>query len=381
MKTLMTGNEAAATGARMSRPQVIAAYPITPQTSIAEKLADYTARKEIEARYIKVESETSAMAACIGGALSGARVFTATSSQGLALMHELLHWAAGARLPVVLVNVNRSMAAPWSLGVDHNDTLSQRDTGCLQVYCETAQEVLDTVPMAYALAEEALLPMLVCMDGFLLSHYTEPVDLPDQEDVDLFLPRRSAEYRMDPNQPFTFGGGVSSEVLYGLRRRMQQDMDAVPTLWENTNRRFERIFGRSHPAVETHNTEGCDLALVTNGTMAGTARAYLRDRGVEKGVGLVKMRFFRPFPVEALRKALRGCRAAVVIDRNLSPGGGGIFAQEVRAALHGTGAGIPVVSVIGGLGGVDVTPDHLDRLVTDLQGRRELPFETLWMEV
>ncbi len=381
MKTLMTGNEAAAMGARMSRPQVIAAYPITPQTSIAEKLADYTARKEIEARYIKVESETSAMAACIGGALSGARVFTATSSQGLALMHELLHWAAGARLPVVLVNVNRSMAAPWSLGVDHNDTLSQRDTGCLQVYCETAQEVLDTVPMAYALAEQALLPMLVCMDGFLLSHYTEPVDLPDQEAVDRFLPRRKAEYRMDPNQPFTFGGGVSSEVLYGLRRRMQQDMDAVPTLWEDTDRRFERIFGRSHPAVETHNMEGCDLALVANGTMAGTVRAYLRDRGMEKGVGLVKMRFFRPFPVEPLRKALRGCRAAVVIDRDLSPGGGGIFAQEVRAALHGTGAGIPVVSVIGGLGGVDVTPDHLDRLVTDLQSRRELPFETLWMEV
>jgi len=381
MKTLMTGNEAAAMGARMSRPQVIAAYPITPQTSIAEKLADYTARTEIEARYIKVESETSAMAACIGGALSGARVFTATSSQGLALMHELLHWAAGARLPVVLVNVNRSMAAPWSLGVDHNDTLSQRDTGCLQVYCETAQEVLDTVPMAFALAEEALLPTLVCMDGFLLSHYTEPVDIPDQEDMDRFLPRRKAEYRMDPNQPFTFGGGVSSEVLYGLRRRMQQDMDAVPTLWEDTNRRFERIFGRSHPAVETHNTEGCDLALVTNGTMAGTVRAYLRDRGVEKGVGLVKMRFFRPFPVDALRKALRGCRAAVVIDRDLSPGGGGIFAQEVRAALHGTGDGVPVVSVIGGLGGVDVTPDHLDRLFTDLQGRRELPFETLWMEV
>ncbi|MCF8061276.1 MAG: pyruvate ferredoxin oxidoreductase [Deltaproteobacteria bacterium] len=381
MKTLMTGNEAAAMGARMSRPQVIAAYPITPQTSIAEKLAGYTARKEIEARYIKVESETSAMAACIGGSLSGARVFTATSSQGLALMHELLHWAAGARLPVVLVNVNRSMAAPWSLGVDHNDTLSQRDTGCLQIYCETAQEVLDTVPMAYALAEKALLPVLICMDGFLLSHYTEPVDLPNQEDVDRFLPRRRADYRMDPNRPFTFGGGVSAEVLYGLRRRMQQDMDAAPALWEKINRRFRKIFARSLPAVETHGMEGSDLALVTNGTMAGTVKAYLRDRGAEKGVGLVKMRFFRPFPTESLRKVLEGCRAAVVVDRDLSPGGGGIFAQEVRAALHGTGPGIPVVSVIGGLGGVDVTPDHLDRLVTDLRSRRELPFETLWMEV
>ncbi len=381
MKTLMTGNEAAAAGARLSRPQVIAAYPITPQTSIAEKLAEYTARKELDARYIKVESETSALAACIGGSLSGARVFTATSSQGLALMHELLHWASGARLPVVVVNVNRSMAAPWSLGVDHNDTLSQRDTGCLQVYCETAQEVLDTVPMAYALAEESLLPMIVCMDGFLLSHYTEPVELPEREAVDRFLPRRKAVYRMDPKQPFTFGGGVSSETLYGLRRRMQQDMDAVPALWEKISRRFEGVFGRAYPAVETWNMEGCDLALVTNGTMAGTVKTYLRGRGAGKGVRLVKMRFFRPFPREALRRALEGCRAAVVLDRNLSPGGGGIFAQEVRASLYGTGAGIPVVSVIGGVGGVDVTPEHLDRLVTDLEGRRELPSETLWMEV
>ncbi len=381
MKTLMTGNEAAAMGARLSRPQVIAAYPITPQTSIAEKLADYTARNEISARYIKVESETSALGACIGGSLSGARVFTATSSQGLALMHELLHWAAGARLPVVVVNVNRSMAAPWSLGVDHNDTLSQRDTGCLQVYCETAQEVMDTVPMAYSLAEEALLPILVCMDGFLLSHYTEPVDVPDPKYVDRFLPPRNAEYRMDPDCPVTFGGGVSSEDLYGLRRRMQKDMDQVLPRWETISKRFEILFGRAYAPVETQGTEDCDLALIANGTMAGTVKAFLRDSGSKKGVGLVKIRFFRPFPGEALRRALRGCRAAVVLDRNLSPGGGGIFAQEVRAALYGTESAIPVVSVIAGLGGVDVNPGHLDALITDLLGRRDLPTETIWMEV
>ena len=162
---------------------------------------------------------------------------------------------------------------------------------------------------------------------------------------------------------------------------MQQDMDDVPALWEKLRGRFTEMFGRDYPAVETLHMEGADLALITNGTMAGTVKAYLRERGAEKGVGLVKMRLFRPFPAEALSRALRGCRAAVVIDRNLSPGGGGIFAQEIRASLYGTDAEIPVVSVIGGLGGVDVTPDHLDRLVKDLQGRRELPLKTLWMEV
>jgi pyruvate/2-oxoacid:ferredoxin oxidoreductase alpha subunit len=186
---------------------------------------------------------------------------------------------------------------------------------------------------------------------------------------------------MDPDRPFAFGGGVSSEVLYGLRHRMQRDMDRVLGRWETDNERFGDIFGRTYPAVETYGAEGCDLALITNGTLAGTVKAYLKERGTEKGVGLVKMRFFRPFPGEDLRRALRGCRAAVVIDRNLSPGGGGIFAQEVRNSLYGTEYAIPVVSVIAGLGGVDVTPDHLDRLVTDLQGRRDLPVEPLWMEV
>jgi pyruvate/2-oxoacid:ferredoxin oxidoreductase alpha subunit len=380
MRTILTGNEAAALAARLAGPEVVAAYPITPQTSIAEKLAEYAARGEMQTRYLKVESETSALAACIGGALAGARTFTATSSQGLALMHELLHWASGARLPIVIVNVNRSMAAPWSLGVDHNDTLSQRDTGCLQIYCETAQEVLDTVLIAFKLAEAVLLPILVCMDGFLLSHYSEPVETPEPGAVREFLGKRRARYRMDPKAPCTFGGGVNSAELFRLRRQLQADMDRVFAQFDRIARRFARRFGRRYRAVEVSRAEAGALALIANGTLAGTVKAYLKEKGFAKGVGLVKMRLFRPFPGEALRRALAGFRAAVVIDRNLSPGGGGIFAQEIKSALYGSARALPLAGVIAGLGGVDVTPADLDALVERIRANPPAGTEPLWME-
>jgi pyruvate/2-oxoacid:ferredoxin oxidoreductase alpha subunit len=377
MRRLMTGNEAAALAAKMANPQVIAAYPITPQTSIAEKLAHYAATGEVRARYIKVESETSALAACIGGSLGGARTFTATSSQGLALMHELLHWASGARLPIVLVNVNRSMAAPWSLGVDHNDTLSQRDTGCLQLYCETAQEVFDTILIAFKLAEKILIPTMVCMDGFYLSHFSEPLDIPDQQDVEGFLPPRKARYKMDPRDPCTFGGGVSAQVLYELRQRMQADMEKVPELLERISLDFSKRFGRRYRAVEMIRKQGDDLVLITTATLAGTAKAYVKQA---EGVALIKIRLFRPFPSSDLRKAVQGFERGVIIDRNLSPGAGGIFAQEIKTSLYGTEEQIPLVSVIGGLGGVDVTVDHLKALVRRVREKSVTDEKMHWME-
>jgi len=380
MKKLMTGNEAAALAAMLAGPQVVAAYPITPQTSIAEKLADYTARGELRARYLKVESETSAMAACIGGSLSGARCFTATSSQGIALMHELLYWAAGARLPMVLVNVNRSMASPWSLGVDHNDTLSQRDTGCLQIYCETAQEVLDTILIAFSLSEEILLPVIVAMDGFLLSHYTEPVDVPDKEAVDRFLPPRKAEYKMDPEKPCTFGGGVGAQVLYELRKRMQADMEKAVAVYEDICARFEGVFGRRYAPVETWNPHGAALGIIATGTLSGTVRAYIKHNKGKADAGLVKMRLFRPFPRARLKEALSGFERAVVIDRNLSPGSGGIFAGEIRGAFYGDRDRPPIFSAIGGLGGVDVTPASVENLAADVSGRAPESNDIIWME-
>ena len=380
MKQLLTGNEAAALGAKMGRPQVVAAYPITPQTSIAEKLADYVAAGALSARYMTVESETAAMAACIGGSLAGVRVFSATSSQGLALMHELLHWASGARLPIVLVNVNRSMAAPWSLGDDQNDSLSQRDTGWIQLYCETGQEMLDSILIAFRLAEQVLLPVMVVMDGFYCSHYMAAVDVPSQEEVDRFLPARVARFRLDPARPGTFGGGVSSAVLFGLRKRMQADMEKAKKTYEGLCTRFSRAFGRRYGAVETFAAEKSDVTLVTSGALTGTAKAFLGLNRTGLRVGLVKVRLFRPFPKKEIRSALKGQKRVIVIDRNLSPGSGGIFAQEIRSCLREDGGCGEVTSVIGGLGGVDVTPEDIEGLVEDIAAGRKPRGEMFWLE-
>ena len=377
MEKLLTGNEAAALAVKLSGVQVIAAYPITPQTSIAEKLASSVAADELKARYLKVESETSALAAVMGGSLSGARVFSATSSQGLALMHELLHWSSGARLPIVMVNVNRSMAAPWSLGTDHNDTLSQRDTGWMQFYCETAQEVLDSIIIAYKLAEKVNIPAMVCLDGFLLSHYSEPVEIPDQEAVDSFLPARKTEYKLDPDHPATYGGGVFSEVLYKLKRRLQTDMEASLEAYQTICREYNNRFKRLYQPVEVIGPESGDLAIIAVGTLAGTVKAFLKTNGHDL-VSLIKLRLFRPFPAGELINCLSGFKKVLVLDRNLSPGAGGIVAQEIKSALYNV-QGPPVISVISGLGGVDVGPRELTEIINSPELDSKPIKDQLWM--
>jgi pyruvate/2-oxoacid:ferredoxin oxidoreductase alpha subunit len=363
MRQLLTGNDAAAEAVKLSRVQVIAAYPITPQTSIAESLSDFVSKKKLDARYMRVESETSALACLIGASMAGARAFTATSSQGLALMHELLHWASGARLPIVLVNVNRSMAAPWSLGTDHIDSLSQRDTGWLQFYCEKAQEVLDTVIIAFRLAETVLLPVMILSDGFYLSHFVEPVALPSQKQVDRFLPTRKTRYRLNPKDPHTFGGGVSGLVFARLKKDMQESMEKAKGVFRSLLEEFESVFGRTYAPVEPYLTEDADVLLVTVGTITGTARAFVDEaRKDGKKVGLLKMKMFRPFPEEEVRQALKGSKRVVVLDRNISFGGEGIFCQELKAALYGMEPKPEVVGVIAGLGGLDVTPEGLGDL-------------------
>lgn len=363
MRRLLTGNDAAAEAVKLSRVQVIAAYPITPQTSIAESLSDFVSKKKLDARYMRVESETSALACLIGASMAGARAFTATSSQGLALMHELLHWASGARLPIVLINVNRSMASPWSLGTDHIDSLSQRDTGWLQFYCEKAQEVLDTVIIAFRLAETVLLPVMILSDGFFLSHFVEPVVLPSQQQVDRFLPRRKTRYRLNPNDPHTFGGGVSGLVFARLKKDMQESMEKAKGIFRSLLEEFESAFGRTYAPVEPYLTEDADVLLVTVGTITGTARAFVDEaRKDGKKVGLLKMKMFRPFPEEEVRQALKGSKRIVVLDRNISFGGEGIFCQELKAALYGMEPRPEVIDVIAGLGGLDVTPEGLGDL-------------------
>ncbi len=363
MKKLLTGNEAAAYAAKMANPQVIAAYPITPQTSIAENLAEFVSKKKLKSRYMRVESETSALACLIGASMAGARTFTATSSQGLALMHELLHWASGSRLPIVLVNVNRSMAAPWSLGTDHIDSLSQRDTGWLQFYCEKAQEVFDTVIIAFKLAEAILLPVMILSDGFYLSHFSEPVDLPTRKQMACFLPKRKTRYRLNPQDPHTFGGGVSNLIFSKLKKNLQESMEQAKNVFKSLSEEFRSIFGRVYAPIESYMAEESEILLVTVGTMTGTARLFVTEaRKDGKKVGLIKMKMFRPFPNEEVCQVLQKVKRIVVLDRNISYGGEGIFSQEIKAALYGMEPRPKIFDVIAGLGGLEVTPEDMNDL-------------------
>jgi len=300
----------------------------------------------------------------------------------LALMHELLHWASGARLPIVLMNVNRSMAAPWSLGTDHIDSLSQRDTGWLQFYCEKAQEVLDTVIIAFRLAETVLLPVMILSDGFYLSHFVEPVALPSQKQVDRFLPVRKTQYRLDPKDPHTFGGGVSGLIFARLKKDMQESMEKARGVFQSLSGEFESIFGRTYASVEPYLAEDAEILFVTVGTITGTARVFVDEaRKDGKKVGLLKVKMFRPFPDEEVREALKGSARVVVLDRNISIGGEGIFCQELKAALYGMEPKPEVIGVIAGLGGLDVSPESLGDLCQKVDRGEIRPGKPYWMGV
>jgi len=362
VKKVIVGNHAVSWGVKLARANVIAAYPITPQTQVVEELSEMCASGELNARFIKVESEHSAMAACMGASMTGARAFTATSSQGLALMHELLHWTGGGRMPIVMAEINRALAPGWNVWTDQNDSLSQRDTGWIQLYCETNQEVLDTTIMAFKLAETVDIPVMIVLDAFVLSHTAEPVDIPEQKDVDAFLPARVARQKLDTAKPQAFGALTTPAVYMEMRLRQQEAMDEAREALKEVDADWGRRFGRSYGTVERYRTEGADLVLVTSGTVTSTSRHVvneLREQG--RKVGLVKVKMFRPFPTAELREALAGVKDVAVLDRNISPGHSGIFAEETRAALYDLPeARRPRVhGYIIGLGGRDVTPDTI----------------------
>ena len=382
MKKVVTGNYAVSWGARLARAQVIAAYPITPQTSIIEKLATFCADGEMEARFIKVESEHSAMAACIGASAAGARAFTATSGQGLLLMHEVVHWAAGARLPIVMGVVNRAIGPGWNIWTDQNDTLSQRDTGWLQFYCETNQEVLDTTIQAVKIAETVFLPAMVVLDAFLLSHTSEPVDIPDQAEVDAFLPPYRPELKLDLDDPRAFGALVLPSDYMEMRYKIQKAMERAVSVAEAVDHEWGERFGRSWGLVERYRLDDAEIALVTSGTVTGTSRVVvdeLRDKGLK--IGLLKVRMFRPFPHEKVRQALAGIEKVAVIDRNISFGDSGVFAQEVRAALYNADERPPVFDFVTGLGGRDIVPATI-REIVDYTVAHDAPVEEFtWIGV
>ena len=384
MKKVMVGNHAVSWGVKLARAEVIAAYPITPQTQIVEELAEMCADGRLAARFIKVESEHSAMAACIGAAAAGARAFTATSSQGLLLMHELLHWAALGRLPVVMADINRAVAPGWSIWTDQNDTLAQRDTGWIQLYCENNQEVLDTTIQAFALAEAVDLPVLVVLDAFFLSHTSEPVDIPDPAAVDAFLPPRVARLRLDVNEPHAFGALTRPDVYMEMRLRQQEAMAEAHGAFARIEDDWAGRFGRRWGAIECESVAGAETVLVTSGTVTSTARHTIRERRARgERVGLMKVKMFRPFPSAELREALAGVPRVAVLDRNVSPGHGGIFAEEIRAALYDVPAARrpEVRGFIIGLGGRDVTPETIGECLERTNAATAGEREDLWVGV
>jgi pyruvate/2-oxoacid:ferredoxin oxidoreductase alpha subunit len=380
MEQVISGNEAVAYGAMLSRVQVVSAYPISPQTTIVDTLADFCASGKLKANFIKVESEHSALACCVGAATSGARVFTATSGQGLALMHEVLHWAAGARLPIVMANVNRAMSPPWTMWCDHGDSVSQRDTGWLQFYCEDNQEVLDSIIMAYRISEKVLLPVMVCLDGFILSHTYEQVEIPGVQEVDQYLPPYAAKFKLNVEDPHTFHCHMLPEVYMEHRMKMQEAMEEAKGVAKEVDREFGRAFGRSYGIMEEYRVENADILLVTTGTITGTARVVV-DEYREKGekIGLLKMKMFRPFPTEDVRRVLQRVRKVAVIDRNISFGATGVFAQEIRSVLHYHGEGTSVFGFIAGLGGRDVTPATLREILEYAKGEEAPKGEIAWI--
>ncbi len=375
------GNHALSYGAMLARAQVISAYPITPQTQVVELLSEMCADKTLDAQFIKVESEHSAMASLIGASLAGARTFTATSAQGLALMHELLHWASGARLPIVMGNINRAMAPGWSIWTDQNDSLSQRDTGWIQFYCASNQEVLDSVIQAYKVAEKYLIPAMVILDAFALSHTYEVVDIPEQSLVDSYLPPFKPAFRLTPDEPHAFGGLTSPDHYFELRYKLQKDMEQVPAAIEETGREYEKLFGRYLGAVEAYQVEDAELIFVTSGTAGYTARVavdHLRQRGVS--AGNLRIRLFRPFPFDIIRDLSTRAKKMAVVDRNISYGHHGIFFQEVKSALYGF-TEVPVFGFITGLGGRDITPGTYEEIAAYALSHDKPEEEIIWIGV
>ncbi len=354
---LISGCQAAAFAAQRAGVDLVAAYPITPQTAIVETLANFEARGELGGEFISVESEYSALSYCNGAVAAGARVFTATSSHGLAYMHEMIQWCSGARFPIVMVNVNRTVGAPWVLDPDQGDSLSQRDTGWMQIYCASAQEVFDTVLQAFMLSEELLLPTMVVFDGFYISHTYEPVDIPDLEKAREFIGPPKFEPQLTPGAQVNLHGLTKGENQLELVRKRHEDMLKAPEVFANINEKYQQVFGRSYKTMATTIPDGATTAFITAGSTSETVKWLLPEL---HGCGLIQLRMFRPFPAEELGRIVEeyGLKRLIIIDRNCTTGTGGYLAQEARAALYGIDRR-PAIKNLILAGGIDLTEEML----------------------
>jgi pyruvate ferredoxin oxidoreductase alpha subunit len=366
MIEITEGSHAVAKAVKMSRPQVIAAYPITPQTHIVETLADMVADCELDAEYITVESEFSALSACLGASATGSRTYSATTSQGLALMFEVCFNVSGMRLPVVMTIANRALGAPLSIWNDQQDSIALRDCGWLQFYAEDNQEATDLHYIAYKVAEnqDVLLPAFVCFDGFILSHTYEPVDMLSQEDVDRYLPPYKPGQRLDAADPISYGMYATPEYYLEFRYEHDQAMKRAKNAINKAGKEFGEMFGRDYSAlIEGYRLEDADTAIIAMGSLCGTVKDAIDEmRTAGKKVGLLKIRCFRPFPSEEIRKALSHVKNVAVLDKNISTGAKGAVVIEVRDALYGKT--IPVLGYVLGLGGRDVRISDVKNIVS-----------------
>jgi 2-oxoisovalerate ferredoxin oxidoreductase alpha subunit len=383
-----TANHLAGYAAKAARVKVIAAYPITPQTTMVEKIADFVESGQMDAEYIRVESEHSAMVACISAAATGVRTFTATSAHGLALMHEALHWASGSRLPIVMAVVNRAMGAPWSIWPDLSDSLSQRDTGWIQFYCADNQEVFDTIIQAYKLCEDerVFLPAMVCLEGFILSHTYAPAKIPDQEQIDSFLPEYKSGWVLDVNRPYSHANLVAPEWYMEFRYMIQEAMENAKRLIPEIDREYGKFSGLEYGGmIEKYKCEDADLIVFTMGTMGSDTKLAvdkLRKEGLK--VGSARVRVYRPFPVEEVMKLAEHAKMLTTIDRHISFGMEGFLASEIKASLFSQKDRPLIAGFIAGLGGRDVTSETIEKIVKkSLKGMHtgRVEKETEWVDL
>jgi pyruvate ferredoxin oxidoreductase alpha subunit len=360
---VISGDHAVAWGARLARVEVVPAFPITPQTLIVEQIAEFVNNGEMDADFIPVESEHSVMSVAVGASAGGVRTFTATASQGLALMHEMLYAAPQIRLPVVMANANRSLGAAAGIWLEHNDSMPERESGWLQCYVENNQEALDMTLQAFRLAEDhrVMLPVMVCLDGFVLTHTVERVDVPDQAAVDGFLPKFVPVNVLDTDDPMVMNPICPPEYATEMRYQLDRAIDSAKNVIKEIDIDFGRRFGRSYgDLLDLYRMDGAEYAIVAIGTAATTSRLVVdRLRAQGKMVGLIRLRFMRPFPKEELLEAVSGLKALGVFDRSISFNSYGPVFTEVRNAIYGSG--LPVTDHIAGLGGRDLTPEVLEK--------------------
>jgi len=376
MMQIVKGNVAAAIAAKLAKPDVVAAYPITPSTDFPEKMSEYVANGELPyTQFLPVESEHSAMSACVGAAAVGARVCTATSSQGLELMHEILFIASGMRLPIVLYNANRALSAPINIWNDQQDSISAKDAGWIQFYGENNQEALDLMLMSFKVAEDprVLLPAMTCIDAFICTHTFEPVDVPDQKEVDEFLPPyKPTHVKLDPDDPWTLGPFGVPEVYKELRYMQHLAMKEANKVIDEVFKEFEKKFGRKYQKVEAYKTEDAEIVLLTMGSVSGTTKEVVDEmRKKGKKVGVAKLTVLRPFPFEEINSIIKNAKVVGILEKNISIGYGGAVYADLSGAIINEKERPILIDFIVGLGGRDIVIDNIEEIVKICEDARD----------